>query len=262
MGAGADLRLRRTLRLALRAVWDFLGLVCAASFTVFAALTIPLYATLKAGTSSYPVLGITSAALAGAALILGPLYAGICLLAHRALTHDEPTYGLIWSGPARFYLRAATCGLIQLLIFAIMAANVLFYLRLGGFAWFILAALFTYLGIFWAMNCVYHMPLLVAGEEGVILREDGGKARQASVFRNAFLMASTSPAYTLGLLAFLLLISAVLTVSGVGAAMLGAGIAAFVTTQATRDQLLRFGVVHAPPDPDESVEDERWRMRG
>jgi uncharacterized membrane protein YesL len=195
-------------------------------------------------------------------LILPPIYAGICLLAHRALSHDEPAYGQVWSGFARLYLRAAACALAQVLVFAILAANLLFYLQRAGFAWLALSALFGYLTLFWGMNCLYHMPLLVAGEEGVIKREDGGKARLSSVFRNGFLLASSSPAYTLGLLAILIVEGGVFMLLGVGAAMLGAGVGAFLTTQATRDHLVRFGVLTPPPDPDAPVGDEVWRMKG
>src|SRR6185503_1502702 len=158
----SKLWLPRTLRQGVRAVWDFLGLVCAASLTFFAALIIPLSLALKAGASPYSSIGIVTVGLAGAALLLGPLYGGICLLAHRAFTHDDPAYGLVWSGFIRLYARAAVCGLAEGLVMAVLAANVFFYLRIGGFAWLALAALFAYLSIFWMMNCIYHMPLLVA----------------------------------------------------------------------------------------------------
>ena len=110
------------------------------------------------------------------------------------------------------------------------------------------------------MNCLYHWPLLVACEEGLIRREDGGIPRIGAVYRNGFLLAFSSPAFTLGLLLIIMALSVLLIVSGIGMVLLWGGFSAFLTTQAMRDQLVRFGALPPPPDPDEAVRDEGWRV--
>src|SRR5688500_8253094 len=81
-------RALRTIRFAVREAWDALGLLCAASFTLFVAVFVPIFL----GLNSLP-LGIISACV-----ISAPLFAGACYLAHKVSEHDEPTYGDLWRG--------------------------------------------------------------------------------------------------------------------------------------------------------------------
>ena len=54
-------------------------------------------------------------------------------------------------------------------------------------------------------------------------------------------------------------VTALLLISGVGMALLWGGFTVFLSTQATRDQLVRFGVI-PPPDPEALAVDEGWRV--
>jgi hypothetical protein len=253
---------RRTIRFAVRTAWDALGLVCAASLTLFILLVFPLLLLVNmAQTGSLParLVGVAAAIVLYLALI-PPVYAGICWLARLVIEHDEASYLDILRGARCMYGRAFVLGLAQLTITAILFANLVFYLSRGGFAFLMLAVAFIYLIAFWAMNVLYHWPLLIAAEAGVLRRDDGKTSGLRSVFRNAFLLAFSAPRFTFTLLLLMIVLGIPLAISGVGAALLFPGFAAFLTTQATRDQLVRFNVLPAQPDPDEPVLDERWRV--
>jgi hypothetical protein len=250
-------RLGRTLRIGFRAAWDSLGFVVASSLSLFAVLCVPL--TLIGAARMRGV----AAVLGGIAylLLVPPVYAGVCWLVHKVFEHDEPSYSDLWHGVRRLYIKAVALGTLQLLVTTVLAANILFYLSRGSFAFLLLAIGFGYLLLFWQMNTVYQWPLLIAGSAGLIRREDGSEPGIGATLRNGLMMTASAPAYTLALLLLLTILLIPLTVSGVGLALLAPGLAAFLTTQATRDHLVRFNVIPAPPDPDDPITDERWHVQ-
>jgi hypothetical protein len=111
------------------------------------------------------------------------------------------------------------------------------------------------------MNALYHWPLLVAGEAGILCRDDGRAPGLRTVLRNGFLLSAGAPGYTLLIGAVLAVVAAPLVFSGVGMALVLPALVVFATTQAARDHLVRFGALPPPPDPDEPVLDEVWRLR-
>jgi uncharacterized membrane protein YesL len=248
-----------TVRRGVRAAWDALGLVCAASATVFASLALPPMVGLRLG--ALLRTGWVPGVLAAVALVFvaPPLYAGACVLAHRAMEHDSPSYGTLWEGARRLYGRSVALGAVEALVALLLAANTAFYLTRHGLAWRVAGVFFVYLLLFWLTTCLYHWPLLVAGHVGLIRRDDGGTPGVVAVLRNAFLLAASAPGYSVALAAAALLANAVLAASGVGLVLLSAGATAFLSTQATRDQLVRFGVMPPPPDLDAPAEDH-WRL--
>jgi hypothetical protein len=194
-------------------------------------------------------------------LLVPPIYAGICWLVYKVFEHDEPSYADLWRGVRRLYVKALALGALQLLVTTVLGANILFYLSRGSFVFLLLAIGFGYLLLFWQMNMVYHWPLLIAGSAGLIHREDGAEPGPGVTLRNGLLMTVSAPGYTFALLLVLTILLVPLTISGVGLALIAPGLAAFLTTQATRDQLVRFNVIPAPPDPDEPITDERWHVQ-
>src|SRR2546421_6245945 len=88
------LKLGRTVRFAGRAAWDSLGLVCALSLTLFAALASGMLFSIGiAGKLSAGGVGLLFTTAAFAVFLLSPLYAGCCLAAEKVVEHDEPGYG-------------------------------------------------------------------------------------------------------------------------------------------------------------------------
>lgn len=255
----------RTLQFGIRAAWEALGLVCAASLTLFAALTLPFIllwcvrVERQNGSSALAWLFAAGSFLL-ILLIVPPLYGGLCWLVHRVLTHDEPAYTDLWRGAARLYGRAVALGAIQIGVTGILTANLLFYLSRGRFGFLLLAVGFFYLLLFWFMNALYHWPLLIACEADLLRREDSSKSGLSAVFRNGLVLTVSAPGYTFLLLFVLVLLAVPLLLSGVGCALVLPGLKAFLMTQATRDQLVRFGILPAPPDPDEDVADDVWKL--
>jgi hypothetical protein len=252
----------RTLKFGIRAAWDALGFVCAMSLTIFLT-AIPSIGLLVKGlfvtTLSRLVTCFPAAVLY--LLTVPPVYAGVCWLTHLIIERDEPSYAEIWRGATRMYGRAVALGAIHLVGTLVLVGNTLFYLRLGGFVFILLAVLFLYALLFWGMNLFYHWPLLIAMEAGILKRDDGGQPGLRSVFRNGFLLAFSAPAFTFILVAVIMAMSIPLIISGAGLALIAPGFIAFLTTQATRDQLVRFHLLPEPPDPDEPIEDTAWRVR-
>jgi uncharacterized membrane protein YesL len=256
------LRLLRTLKFGIRAVWDSLGLVCAVSLTMFVAFTIPVYLgyAISRIVTVPPMLSVIGA-VAFWAMAISPIFGGCCYLAAKIIDHDEPGYADLWTGFARLYVRFALLGLIQISVAAALAVNILFYLRFGSPAWLILAVVFIYLLGFWMLNCQYHFPLIVSADFGWITLETVGPARLGAAFRNALVMVMASPGYSIGLLVTLIVVTAILAISGVGMAMLGAGLIGLLTIQATRDHLVRFGLIPQQPDPGDSAPNDAWRLK-
>lgn len=253
------MRFGRTLKYGLRAAWDSLGFVCAISLTVFTIAMLPATAVIEALHAGSVVV------LVGAVLVwlmsVPPLFGGACYLVHRILSLDEPSYLHLWQGAMKMWGKSVLLGMTQAFVLGVLWANMLFYLHLGTPLFIVLAVTVFYLLLFWGMNCLYHWPLLVAGEVGILTRQDGGRSGLWAVFRNGFLLTFSSPGFTFCLLLVIMALGTLLFLSGVGAALLLTGLFAFLITQAVRDQLVRFGVLPPPPDPDEPVPDEAWTLR-
>lgn len=246
------LRALRTIRFAVRAAWDALGLVCAASLTLFMAVGVAIFLAL---------ISIPLGLLAGC-LLVAPLFAGACFLAHKFFENDEPGYLHLLEGFRRLYFRSVALAAAQTFGFALLVTNLEFYGRRNGFGFLLATAGVLYVLVFWAMNCLYHYPLLVAAGEGIIRRDEGGRARFRAVLRNGLLMALSTPGYSLGILVFLIAVTTPLVISAVGMALVGCAFPAFLCARAARDQFIHHRLIPADPDPDEPAKDEVWRMGG
>ncbi|MGC8668069.1 MAG: hypothetical protein ACP5VE_08155 [Chthonomonadales bacterium] len=259
-----------TLRRAIRAVWDHLGLLCGLSCTLFAVSA----AGLSALSALARMLGLSrlwevAAGAAWMAFVAVPLYAGIAQIAHRILAHrvapsEPPTYADLWVAFRSLWLRAVFLGLVEFVVSAVLMGNLVFYLIRGGFGFLLLAAFFVYLTAFWLVNMMYHWPLLIAAEEGLIPTESlpagRRKARVSAALRNSLLLAAGAPLRGFGVCAFLAATGLALAASGIGLVFLLPGYSAVLAAQATWDELVRMGVVEAPPDPEAPPTDPGMRL--
>jgi hypothetical protein len=236
--------------------WDHLGLVCLISLTICGSALVPVTFLAKLGASPLALL----LSLAVTAAVIAPLSSGACWLANTSIERDEPSYGDLWKGAARLFGRAVMLSLTQALVTAALCANIVFYLSRASFAMLLLAILFGYLLAFWTLQLFYHYPLLVAMERGLLRREGERTGSLLTLLRNAMVIALSSPGYTVALLALLFVVLLPSVLLGAGIALVLPGFAAFLAMQATRDQLVRFGHLEPPPDPDEPLSDERWRL--
>ncbi|HSV72719.1 MAG TPA: hypothetical protein VLH79_03055 [Chthonomonadales bacterium] len=249
-------RTGRELRRALADAWDALGLVCGVSLTVFAVIALP---PASAVASQHPLL--VGAAVVWVFLVGGPLWFGTCHVAHLIASRDEPNYAALWSAARRHWKQAVALALVQGIISLVLLADIVFFVTRAFPGAALVAALFGYALLFWWMNCLYHWPLLVAAHAGIIARDGGAPPRLRSVLKNALVMAVSAPGFTSIFLLATMVTFALLAATGVGLAMLGAGLVAIVTTTAGRAQLVRFGALPEPPNTDGPAVDQGWRMR-
>lgn len=255
-------RLAVALRRFVRSSWDHLGLVCAASFTVFGAAVAALAAAL-ALVLALGLRGLAASAIAIAVvvpLVVAPLYGGSVIALSRAIGHEETAYTDVWKSAARVFGRAVALGSVELGVIVVLGGNVVFYASRGSLPTAVAAAIAAYALAFWLMCCVYHWPLLAAGDSGAIARDDGRAPGLGAVLRNGVVMAVSAPGFTLAVLVVLCAVLAVLAASGVGLALLAPGLAASLCLEAARHQLVRFGVL-PPPEPEGPASDEPWRLR-
>ena len=259
-----------TIRRSLRIVWDHLGLVCGVSVTFFAVAV----AGLSVLSAAFRITGMGLVWQIGAtglwfALAMAPLYGGISLVAHRMVAHrvlpgEPPCYADLWSGFRAIWRRAALLGLVELAVLAVLVGNLVFYMSRSGFGFLLLAAIFLYLLAFWLANIMYHWPLFIAAEEGLIPTTElpgvRGRARVSAALRNALILVVGGPLPTLVVGGFLALTGLILVVSGIGLVFVVPGYVAVVSAQAVWDQLVRMGVIEAPPDPDAPALDPGMRV--
>jgi len=248
-------RAGRELRRALVDTWDHLGLACGVSLTFFTITTLPpasALATRHAGWAAAAALWIP--------LVGGPLWLGACHVAHRICSRDEPHYGALWTAAARHGGQAAALALVQVAVSVILVADALFFATREFAGSVVLAAMFGYALFFWGMNCIYHWPLLVAAQTGVIARPDGGPPRLRSAMRNAFVIVLSAPGFTSVFLLTIMAVAVGFAATGVGLALLGAGLVSILCTTAARAQMVRFGALPEPPDLDGAPTDVGWRV--
>ena len=243
-----------TVRAAVRTAWDTLGFTCAISLTLFVACS-PLAIAAPAGIG----LGLPMA-IAAYALVTGPIVAGACCLAWRIAARDEPSYLDLWRGALALYGPAAALAGVQGVVASALSADVVLFLRLGPPVGIILSAIAGYALAFWCLASVYHWPLLIAGDEGVLQGPNGGRPSLAALLRNASVITLSAPGFTLAVAAAIIAGTTVMVLSGIGAALVAGGLAVHLMVQSVRDQLVRFGALPPPPDVDSPVEDTRWRV--
>jgi hypothetical protein len=237
-------------------------LVCLVSVTLFIAALVPItiLARFGLGTDLTARIFGWTVCVAFTLLTLPPLVAGACWLANVFIEHDEPSYADLWVGARRLFWRAVALGAVQAVVKIVILSNLVFYLSRGSFIFLLLSVLFLYLLVFWVIQVGYHYPLLVASERGLLKREDDRPTPISAILRNALVLSLASPGYSSGIAALLALLFVPCLLSGAGMALVFPGFAAFLLMHATRDQLVRFGHLEPPPDPDEPVPDERWRF--
>lgn len=249
--------LRRALRAALRETWDRLGLVVAAGLTwavlfssVFLVVRIPAPGIVRIACLCIAVAAVLPAALAGTFGV-----------AHRMASHDEFGYADLWRDARRLYGPATRLGVIHMLAYGLIGTNIWFYLRLGGVGGVIAVLLSLYALLFWSAMAIYHGPLLVVQEFGVLDEGDYRAKRGAfAVVRRAFYLVLGEPIFSLALLTLAVLYTVVLVVVVVLFPLFWAGGLSLLLTFPTRALLVKYGVLPAP-STEVPVPDAEFRIK-
>lgn len=231
------------LRLGIRDSYDYLGTVVLMSLAGAMisgagalgghALGLALFHRLP---GSMPIVLPVLTAVAGMAVVGGPLAAGFCRFARNAAARREPElFDLAWG--FREALRpSALLALIQIFGSLVLAGNCWFYISQEGPVLAVLGAVFGYVLLFWLLMTLYQWPLLA---------EEAGGARRA--LRKSALLVLDNPGYSAALGLVILALTVLLWGFIIPALLLWAGAMPLLLTQATRELLRKYGLL--PPDP-------------
>ena len=236
-------RLGRSLRAALRSIWDRLGTVLLVSLIGTVVLLLSLTPGLLLPTAlPVPLRTLLVALLA--VIVFSPLLAAAFDVALRILTRREITIDALLQGLRQCGGVAIRLGLIHLCIGVLTAVNMIFYLQLSGLAGKAIMLFCLYLLLFWAAMALYQGPLLVLQETGAFDEPDKRAKRGAkAVIRRSFYLVVGEPLFSMGLLSAILLWSALALLTAVGAAMLWLGGVCVLTTAPTLALLAKYGVI-------------------
>ncbi|MCW3054047.1 MAG: hypothetical protein JWN14_3217 [Chthonomonadales bacterium] len=235
--------LGRSLRLALRSIWDRLGVVLLISLIGTGVLLLSLLPGLVMP-AALPFLLRTAVIALLLVILSSPLLAVAFDIALRIFTHREVTPALLPQSVRRYGSVSIRLGLIHLCVGVVAALNVTFYLQLSGAAGRAIVLLCTYLAVFWSTMALYQGPLLVLQESGAFDEPDKAAKRGAkAIIRRSFFLVIGEPLFSIGLLAAALLWSVLTMLTGPGAAMLWLGGGCLLTTAPTLALLAKYGVI-------------------
>lgn len=252
MGPGSDslsaertLVLGRTLRRAFRAWWDRLGASCALSLGWVICVVVPIAGIVQLATSVSRAFWPLALGVGVAAFGMGT--AAVHRAVFQAADGDELTLASLAPPDGRWAVDALILALMQAAAVIAIGLNVAFYVALRSVLGFTLAVAFGYGLAIWLLACAYQWPLLIAGERGLITREDSRRPSVLSVIRNSLLLLAVAPGHAVGIGFVAVVLLVPLVVSGVGLALIAPALGAFLFTQAVRDHMIRMGML-TPPD--------------
>lgn len=235
-----------------RLTWDRLGLVLAISLTGSLAVMVLLAVWMLLG-RVFPTVG-SLLGFAFALMLVPPLFTGACHTVYLALLPDEHSYADFWRGVRQHYWLSLQLGFLQSFVLLLLGVNIGFYLAWRSpFAVFALVAS-LYALLLWLMMMLYQYPALVAQEAG-LFDEPERKAKRGvlAVLRRSLFLTLGSPLYTFLVLVCLILLTLLSLVTAVLFVAVWGGLLAFVQTSATRELLMKYGILPLPTPlpPDE-----------
>lgn len=253
-------RLGTTLRRALAAWWDRLGLSCAIS----AAVTLSAMGLVAACQSiglfrpSAQPGGLMVVVLL--TLLFGAWVAsGLHTIAFAVVSPgDEPSFSDLLRVHRTRLWQAVLLLFVQVAVAMGCFANIAFYVSWRSTVGTMLAVVFGYAFLVWTMTCAYHWPLLAAAYAGAIPLAGGSRPSLRGVLRNGLVLTLAAPAYTAGLVLVEALIVILLTLSGIGLVLVVPAIWSILGAQAVRDHLVARGML--PPPPEGSVPPDEWHV--
>lgn len=245
---------------AARTGWDRLGLVLAVSLTWAAAVSLPF--TIERWLPRNAPIALHFLVLALIPLLAAVPTAGAFRIFHRVATYQEAQYVHFWQDGYALIGPAVRLMVLQAGSAFILFVTMTFYLRVQLWMGRVGLTVCAYALLLWAMMLIYQWPLLIAQEAGVFDEPDRLARRGAfAAIRRSFFLALARPFFTVGVLAILLLISALMTATIVMPALIGLGVIALVTTALTRALLVQLRVL-PPPIQEEPVPDLQFRLGG
>ncbi len=248
----------RAIWQGIKLTWDKLGLILAFSLTGSLAVMLVLACWILFG-KLHPAYG-TVLGLGVALMVIPPLFAGACHVAHLVLVPDELSYADFWRGLSKYYWLSVQLGVIQAIVCIILGVNISFYLIWKSpFAVIALVAS-LYALILWLMMILYQYPVLIAQEAGLFDDPDHKAKRGAfAVLRRSLFLTLGSPLYSFLVLLGAILLTALAVVTAVLFVSLWGGLLCFVLTVTLREVLMKYGIVPIPL-PITAIPDEGFHI--
>ena len=174
------------------------------------------------------VLTNIAAILLSLPIITAPAaFAGLVAMSHKAQSGHTTTFSEFWDGFRASLGRGVAIGVANLIVIGILVANFFTYSAQSGGLFVLLRVIWLIILIGWIGLQIYLWPMMAELEYPTL----GG------AFRNAALMFSLNPIFTLTLLALLLIVALISTALLVPWVLITPGFIAAVATAAVRDRL-------------------------
>ncbi len=175
----------------------------------------------------YVLANLLAIALSLPIVTIPAAYAGLSRLTYTAQTTHTTEMSEFWAGFRAALWRGLVMGIVNLIIFGILAANFWTYRQQSSFLFVVLRAIWLIILMGWLMVQIYLWPILEAMEPATLR---GG-------LRNAVLMVSFNPIFSLTLLAVVLVIVVISTLLAVPWLLMTGSLVACIATAAVRDRL-------------------------
>ncbi|MHB8626787.1 MAG: DUF624 domain-containing protein [Aggregatilineales bacterium] len=175
----------------------------------------------------YILANMLSIALSLPIITIPAAYAGLCRLSHTAQTGQTTTIREFWAGFRAALGRGIIVGILNIVVVGILIVNFLTYQAQSGLLFIGLRTIWVIILIGWFGVQLYLWPMLDEMEPRTLI---GG-------FRNATLMVSLNPVFSLTLLTFVLLIVVISTALAVPWLLLTSSLLACISNAAVLDRL-------------------------
>jgi len=175
----------------------------------------------------YILANMLAVALSLPIVTIPAAFAGLSRLTYTAQTSHTTDMGEFWAGFRAAFGRGIVVGISNLVVIGILIVNFWSYRQQFGLFVALLRAIWTMILLCWLMVQLYLWPMLDAMEAPTLR---GG-------LRNAALMVSLNPVFSLILLAIVVLIFALSTILVVPWVLLTPSLVACIATAAVRDRL-------------------------
>lgn len=177
--------------------------------------------------------------------LLSPIIAGACAVSRKIILRDDPAPRDLFVLAREFMAPAWKLGLLQTIISLILLINVWFYFTHGGMALKIIAAIFLYMTLFWAMSSIYHFPVMIEQRAGVFM-----------VAKRGILLAMDNLGFTVILFFAIILFACICAATFAGMALLYLGVFSMLATRMMRVLFVKYGLL--APEVEPEITDDRF----
>lgn len=175
----------------------------------------------------YILANMLSIALSLPIITIPAAYAGLCRLSHTAQTSPTTTIGEFWAGFRAALRPGIVVGILNVGVVGVLVVNFLTYRNQTGVLFIGLRTIWVIVLIGWFGVQLYLWPML----------DEMAPATLGGGFRNAALMVSLNPVFSLTLLAIVVLVAAISTALAVPWLLLTSSLLACISNAAVLDRL-------------------------